>query len=200
MVKFDPYDKAFADNPYPVYKQLRDEAPAYFNESLKFWALSRYADVMDAQRDFQTFSSAGGVTIEGYDAGLPILLATDPPVHRWHKALITKVFTPQKMGALEPFIRSKVTSLLDAAAHKPEFDFVQEFSLLLPLEVISELVGIPVERRREIHDLTNGLLFRGEEGLDMEKMAGIAAATFAIYAELIDERRKNPRNDLLGRD
>jgi cytochrome P450 len=195
VIKFDPYDKAYAENPYPIYKQLRDEAPVYYNEPLKFWALSRYADVLEAHRDFKTFSSAGGVTIEGYDAGQPILLATDPPVHRWHKALITKVFTPQKMGALEPFIRNKVALLLDEAAKKSEFDFVQEFALLIPLEVISELIGIPVERRREIHDLTNSVLYRGEEAVDLDKMGTIMATTFAIYMELVEERRKHPRND-----
>ncbi len=195
MVNFDPYDKAFARDPYPVYKLLRDEAPVFYNEALKFWALSRYSDVMEAHKDYKTFSSAGGVTIEGYDAGQPILLATDPPVHRWHKSLITKVFTPQKMGALEPFIRNKVTSLLDQASKKPEFDFVQEFSLQIPLDVISELIGIPEERRRQIHDLTNSLLYRGEEAMDLEKMAAVMATTFGIYMELIEERRKQPRND-----
>ena len=116
MVEFNPYDKDFAHDPYPIYKQLRDEAPVYHCEPLNFWALSRFADVLDAHRDFKAFSSAGGVTIEGFDAMVPLLIVKDPPEHRWHKALITRVFTPNRMAALEPFIRDLVISLLDQAA------------------------------------------------------------------------------------
>jgi cytochrome P450 len=194
MMEFNPYDKTFAHDPYPTYKRLRDEAPVYHCEPLNFWALSRFADVLEAHRDFKTFSSAGGVTIEGFDAMVPLLIVKDPPEHKWHKALITRVFTPNRMGALEPFIRHLVTSLLDAAAQKPEFDFVQEFALQVPLQVISELIGIPGEYRQEIHRLTNKLLNRDDSSGLMEMAATMEAAN-AIYMELVRERRANPRND-----
>lgn len=79
MIEFNPYDKTFAHDPYPTYKRLRDEAPVYHCEPLNFWALSRFADVLEAHRDFKTFSSAGGVTIEGFDAMVPLLIVKDPP-------------------------------------------------------------------------------------------------------------------------
>lgn len=195
MVDFNPYDREFAADPYPIYKQLRDEAPVYYNEPLKFWALSRYADVLEGHRDFQTFSSTGGVTIEGMDAFLPLLITKDPPEHRWHKALVTKVFTQERMGALEPFIRNLVVSLLDKAAAKPEFDFVQEFSLHIPLQVISELIGIPAELRQQIHDLTNKMLYRGDDGADLAELAATMATTHALYVDLVKERRARPRQD-----
>jgi len=195
MIEFNPYAQEFANDPYPLYKQLRDEAPVYHCEPLNFWALSRYADVLEAHRDFKTFSSAGGVTIEGMDAHIPLLIVKDPPEHRWHKALITKVFTQERMGALAPFIRNLVVSLLDKAAEKPEFDFVQEFALLIPLEVISELIGIPPELRQEIHALTNRMLFRGEGGPDMAEMAAVMGKTLEIYGGLVRDRRAKPRND-----
>jgi cytochrome P450 len=194
MFEFNPYDKAFAHDPYPIYKQLRDEAPVYHCAPLNFWALSRFADVLEAHRDFKTFSSAGGVTIEGYDAMVPLLIVKDPPEHKWHKALITRVFTPNRMGALEPFIRTLVTSLLDQAAQKPEFDFVEEFALQVPLQVISELIGIPVEYRQEIHRLTNKLLNR-DDGTGLMELAGTMEAANAIYMQLVQDRRLNPRND-----
>jgi cytochrome P450 len=195
MIDFNPYDRAFANDPYPIYKQLRDEAPVYHCKPLKFWALSRYADVLEAHRDFKTFSSAGGVTIEGYDANIPLLIVKDPPEHRWHKALITKVFTQERMGALEPFIRKLVNSLLDKAAEKTEFDFVQEFALLIPLEVISELIGILPELRQEIHAATNKVLFRGEDAADAGEMFATMARVHNIYLELVRDRRAHPRND-----
>ena len=194
MIEFNPYDNAFADDPYPTYKQLRDAAPVYYCEPLNFWALSRFADVLEAHRDHKTFSSAGGVTIEGFDAMVPLLIVKDPPEHKWHKALITRVFTPNRMGALEPFIRNLVTSLLDQAAHKSEFDFVKEFALQVPLQVISELIGIPAEYRQEIHKLTNKLLNRDDSSGLMEMAATMEAAN-NIYMELVQDRRANPRND-----
>jgi cytochrome P450 len=194
MVEFNPYDKDFAHDPYPIYKQLRDEAPVYHCAPLNFWALSRFADVLDAHRDFKTFSSAGGVTIEGFDAMVPLLIVKDPPEHRWHKALITRVFTPNRMAALEPFIRDLVISLLDTAAQKQEFDFVQEFALQVPLQVISELIGIPQEFRQEIHRLTNRLLNR-DDASGLAELADTMAAANAIYIGLVQERRAHPRND-----
>ena len=195
MIEFNPYSMSFATDPYPVYKQLRDEAPVYHHEPLNFWAISRYADVLEAHRDFQTYSSAGGVTIESMDAGSGLLITKDMPEHRWHKQFITKVFTPQKMGELEPFIRNLVTSLLDKAQDTDEFDFVQEFALLIPLEVISELIGIPAEYRRQIHDLTNKMLDRSEGAVDMMKTMENVGAQMGIYSGIITERRENPRND-----
>jgi cytochrome P450 len=115
MIAFDPYSMDFATDPYPVYKQLRDEAPVYFHEGLNFWAISRYADVVAAHQDHDTFSSAGGVTIESMvDNGL--LIMKDLPEHRWHKALVTKVFTRDRMGAMEGFVRERCVKLLEAAA------------------------------------------------------------------------------------
>lgn len=194
MIEFNPYDKAFANDPYPVYKRLRDEAPIYQCAPLNFYAVSRYADVLEAHRDFKTFSSAGGVTIEGLDAMVPLLIVKDPPEHLWHKALITKVFTPNRMGSLEPFIRNLVISLLDKAALKEEFDFVQEFALQVPLQVISELIGIPEEFRQEIHRLTTKLLYR-EDGAGLAELASTMAASHEIYLGLVRERRACPRND-----
>ena len=194
MVYFDPYDRDYADNPYPVYKQLRDEAPVYHSPERNFWALSRYEDVREAHRDFATWSSAGGVTIEGYDKGAPVLIVKDPPEHRWHKELITKVFTVQRMAALEPFARKLCVELLERLSEADEFDLVQEFALQVPLQVISELIGIPDEYRQAIHDLANQSIAR-EDGMTPERQKEINAKKFAVYIHLIQERRAKPRND-----
>lgn len=194
MINFNPYDAGFANDPYPIYRQLRDEAPVYHCEPLKFWAISRYADVQEAHRDFKTFSSAGGVTIEGLEAMAPVLIVKDPPEHIWHKALITKVFTPARMGALESYIRSLVISLLEKAAQQEEIDFVQEFALQVPLQVISELIGIPQDFREEIHRLTNKLISR-EGGAGLGELGVSMGALNEIYLGLVRERRARPRND-----
>ncbi|MCE7798869.1 cytochrome P450 [Sphingobium sufflavum] len=193
-VALNPYEMGFAENPYPTYKRLRDEAPVFHNRDLNFWALSRFDDVSAAHRDHLTFSSAGGVTIEGMDAYAPLLIVKDMPEHRWHKALVTKVFSPARMGALEPFIRNLVVSLLEAAAQEDEFDFVQQFALQVPLQVISELIGIPTEYRAEIHHLTNKMLFR-DKNSSMEDIGATMEAANTIYRGLVRERRAKPRED-----
>jgi cytochrome P450 len=102
VVHFDPYSIEFHNDPYPVYKQLRDEAPVFFHEGLNFYAVSRYEDVVEAHRDNETYSSAGGVTIEPFSDS-SVLIMKDLPEHRWHKNLVTKVFTRDRMNNMEPF-------------------------------------------------------------------------------------------------
>lgn len=195
MTSFEPYSLEFATNPYPTYKWLRDEAPVYHHEGLNFWAISRYADVVQAHFDPATYSSAGGVTIEPMpDIGF--LIMKDPPNHRIHKMLVTKVFTPQRMMAMEDFVRRECIRLLEAAAEKEEFDFVKDFAVDLPLTVISEMIGIPEELRHDIHNFANMLLYRGD--VEMESIVQAGMAAHATYAELIRLRRLNPRDDVIS--
>ena len=132
MIEFDPYSIDFHNDPYPVYKQLRDEAPVFFHERLNFWAISRYADVVEAHRDNEAFCSSGGVSIEPPAEESSVLIQKDNPEHRWHKALVTKVFTRERMGAMEPFVRELCIKLLDRAADKASSDFVSDFAVQLP--------------------------------------------------------------------
>jgi cytochrome P450 len=195
MIDFDPYSIEFHNDPYPVYRLLRDEAPVYFHAPLKIYAISRYADVVEAHRDNETYSSAGGVTIEGTEAGGASLITKDIPEHRWHKALVTKVFTRERMGAMEPFVRDLCVKLLEKAAEKDEFDFVSDFAVQLPLSVISELIGIPEEFRHDIHYFANMMLARGE--VDPAQIYRAQKASDATYAELIRYRRAHPRDDVI---
>jgi cytochrome P450 len=195
MIDFDPYSIEFHNDPYPVYKRLRDEAPVYFHEGLNFYAISRYADVVEAHRDNVTFSSAGGVTIEGSEGGGAALITKDIPEHRWHKALVTKVFTRERMGGMEPFVRDLCVKLLEQSAGKGEFDFVNDFAVQLPLSVISELIGIPEEFRHNIHHFANMMLARGE--VDPMEVYKAKVASDETYAELIRYRRAHPRDDVI---
>lgn len=193
-INFDPYSIEFATDPYPLYKQLRDEAPVYHHEGLNFWSLARYADVVAAHQDNETFSSAGGVTIEPMvDNGL--LIMKDVPEHRWHKALVTKVFTRDRMNAMEPFVRERCVEVLTRAADKGEFDFVKDFAVQLPLNVISELIGIPQELRADIHHFANMVLMRGE--VDLMEVYRAKTAADEVYLSLIRERRAKPRDDVI---
>lgn len=113
-VAFDPFSEEFFNDPYPIYRRLRDEAPVYHSEDLNFYALSRHEDVAAAFKDFDTYSSARGVTLDQVSSGdvikEPLVQFLDPPAHRRMRGLVNKVFTPRAVLALEPMLLG-ITSL-----------------------------------------------------------------------------------------
>ncbi|ONH24006.1 cytochrome P450 [Pseudofrankia asymbiotica] len=195
MVEFNPYDLATYRDPYPVYRALRDEAPVHHNAELGFWALSRHTDVLAAHNDWQTYSSTGGVTIEGREAGAPMIILRDPPEHRWHRKIVSKVFSPRRMLALEPYIRRRAGELLDRFLDAHEFDAVRDFSVQLPLDVISELLGIPEEYRQTINECSDRMLARGDGVDDEAEFVAANVEILNIYLSLAAERRRNPTDD-----
>ena len=201
MLTFNPYDREYGINPYTLYARLRDEAPVYHNPEMNFWALSRFEDVLNGHRDAKLFSSTGGVTIEGTEKAMPFLIVKDQPEHTWAKALVVKMFSRHRMMALDAFMRTKAAELLETAyeKHGPdgEFDFVKEFSVQLPLSVISELLGIPEELRAEIHQLSNVTIARGSD-MDQNAAAMATMRTMEIYMGLAADRRANPRDDVVS--
>ncbi|MGK2869172.1 MAG: cytochrome P450, partial [Mycobacterium sp.] len=102
---YDPFDNAIDDDPYPIWKRMREEAPLYYNEKYNFYALSRYADVAPALPDWQTYRSGHGTTADILFSGIEvppgILLFEDPPLHDLHRKLLSRVFTPRRMLAVE---------------------------------------------------------------------------------------------------
>jgi cytochrome P450 len=198
LVFWSPFSKEITANPYPVYRALRDEAPVYHNEELDLYALSRYDDVLAAHLDPETFSSAHGVTIEGIDAGMPFLLVKDQPEHTWHRKIVSRVFTPRRIADLEPFIRERAAALLDPHLEDGRLDVVEDYSMRLPLDVIGELIGIPVDLRADVHILSDRLGAReGEELLPEDAMAAMDDLR-DLFAGLVGARRKAPGDDVIS--
>lgn len=202
MLEFNPYGREYTENPYPIYARLRDEAPVYHNAKMKFWALSRYEDVVNAHNDPETYSSTGGVTIEGMEAKTPLLIVKDPPEHTWTKRLVAAMFNRPRMAALEVFIRERVIQYLkelyETYGADGEFDIFSKFTVELPLSVISELLGIPKELRADVHNFSNALMARGEN-IDPEKGPEIARDKLVdLYLKLSRERRANPSDDVIS--
>jgi cytochrome P450 len=201
-VYYDPYDVEIDDNPYPVWKHLRDEAPLYRNEEHDFWALSRYDDVIEGFRDSARFSSTHGVTLDPAASGpnaykTMSLLALDPPRHGKMRALVSRGFTPRRVLDLEPRIRELSRQYIDAAIERGSFDFIGDFAGKLPMDVISELVGVPEPDRAELRRLADLLVHR-EEGINDVPPAGVAAALELVvyYADMIAQRRRERTDDL----
>src|SRR5512135_1091414 len=147
MIDFNPYSYDIHEDPFPTYRQLREYAPVYRNEALGFWALSRYDDVLAAFKDPLTFSNAQGVSLERSSAGnasaLASFLAMDPPRHDQMRALVSRGFTPRRVTDLEPRIRALAAGHIDAFIAAGQCDIIQDFAGKLPMDVVSELLGVP---------------------------------------------------------
>lgn len=166
MVEFNPYSWSFHEDPYSIYRALREEAPAYYNPDLRFWALSRHADVLEGFRRPMVFSNACGVALEAMSPDAHIvmsMLAIDPPRHDKLRGLVSKVFTPRRVKALEPHIRELTSGLIDDFIERGECDFIEDFAGILPMDVISEMLGFPKADRAEIRRWAD-LVVHHEEG------------------------------------
>ena len=196
MVEYNPFDWDTAHNPYPVYRQLRDEAPVYRSEQFGFWALSRYEDVVAAHLNNDDFSSAHGVTIEGAEKDAPFLIVKDPPEHTAHRRIVGRLFTPRRIALMEPFVRRTAAGLLDKLRDADRFDVVEDFSFRLPLDVISELIGIPESYRLQIHHLSDRIAVR--ESAEMTEDGILATLELAgLLTDLVRERRASPGDDVI---
>jgi len=197
MVEYNPFNRETVHNPFPVYKALRDEAPVYHNEEAGFWALSRYEDVIAAHLDTDTFSSAHGVTIEGVDRGAPFLIVKDPPEHTFHRKIVARLFTPRRIARLEPFIRRTAAELLDKVRDADRFDVVEDFSFRLPMDVISELIGIPESERERVHHLSDRIAARNEDMSVPPDVYEASTELWTLLAGLVRERRAAPGDDVI---
>ncbi|MEE6169975.1 MULTISPECIES: cytochrome P450 [unclassified Mycolicibacterium] len=198
-VYFDPYDVDINTDPYPIFARLRDEAPLYYNEQHDFYALSRFADVNKALVDHETFSSARGAIIELIKANIDIpsgaLIFEDPPIHDIHRKLLARMFTPRKINALEPKIREFCAQSLDPLVGTGRFDFITDFGAVMPMRVISALLGIPEGDQEMIRDHGNEQL-RTEAGQPM-KAAKEGLVDGSIFEAYIDWRKDNPSDDIM---
>ena len=199
---YSPYAYEIHDDPYPTYSRLRDEAPVYRNEAEGFWALSRHADVVAAFRDSARFSSAHGVSLDPAASGphahrTMSFLAMDPPMHGRMRGLVSRGFTPRRVAELEPRIRELTREHLDAALADGAFDFISALAGRLPMDVISELIGVPAADRDEVRRLSDLLVHR-EEGTNDVPPAGVEAAfsLIAYYSDMLAQRRARRTDDL----
>lgn len=199
---FDPYDYAFHEDPYPTYRRLRTEAPLYHNPDLGFWALSRYQDVTAGFRDSTRLSSANGVSLDPAAWGphahrTMSFLAMDDPRHMRMRRLVFKGFTPKRVAEMEDRIRELTLSYLEPALASGRFDWIDEVAGKLPMDVISELMGVPPSDRAEIRRQADLVVHRADGVMDVPPEAIDASLSLVgYYADMVAARRKNPLDDL----
>jgi hypothetical protein len=197
---YSPYAYDLHEDPYPTYKRLRNEAPAYHNVELGFWALSRFDDVFRAMADWETYSSAAGVSLERASAGRPpMIIAMDPPRQQKLRRLVSKAFTPRRVATMEPAVRDLARRYLAPLFARGAADFIQDFSAKLPMDVISTMLGVPAEDRDRLRGWADALLHR-EEGRSDIPQAGLEASARLVryFAEDVERRRGRPGDDLVS--
>ena len=201
-VALDPYDYAFQEDPYPVYAWLREHEPLHHNPGLDLWALTRHEDVAEALRTEGTFSNSYGVAIEksawGPDAHKVMsILGMDPPRQKRLRSLVSRGFTPRRVHDLLPRLQELTDRYLGECLDRGSFDWIADFAGRLPMDVISELMGVPEEDRAEVRRQADVVVHR-EDGVYDVPQAGAEASLWlvAYYQAMVSARRAQPTDDL----
>jgi cytochrome P450 len=194
---WDPYDPSIFDDPHPVYRRLRDEAPLYRNERHGFYAVSRFEDVEQVLVNRDTFVSKYGNILDQMKAGIEMppgtLIFEEPPVHTTRRSLLARVFTPKHMYALEPEVRQFCRNRLDLVDRGDGFDFVADLGSQVPMRVIGMLLGIPESDQEMVRDHFMESMRSGRTGED----AYTEFPDGEMFADYIDWRRDHPSDDLM---
>jgi cytochrome P450 len=198
-VYYDPYDFEIDSDPYPIWRRLRDERPLYYNERYDFFAVSRFDDVDQCSRDWETYISGKGTLLEliksGYEMPPGSIIFEDPPTHHIHRRLLSRVFAPRKIADLEPKIREFCARSLDPLVEKGGFDFIADLGAQMPMRTIGMLLGIPESDQEAIRDRIDEGLRLEESGMpDVDKAFANGNDSFAEY---IEWRAEHPSDDLM---
>ncbi len=199
-VRYDPYDLEIDADPHPVWKRMRDEAPLYYNAEHDFFALSRFDDVEAASLDWPTYISGRGSVLEVIKSGTPmpsgLILFEDPPSHDLHRGLLSRVFTPRRMSAIEPQVRAFCADALDPLVGSGGFDFVADLGAQMPMRTIGMLLGIPEQDQVALREqIDEGMRLSANAASAGETM--LAPFSFETFVEYIDWRADHPSDDLM---
>lgn len=202
-IYYDPYDFEIDADPYPIWKRMRDEAPLYYNEKYDFYALSRYEDVRQCLKDHATYISGKGTVLELIKADWEVppgmMIFEDPPIHDIHRALLAKVFTPNKINAVEPKVRGFCARTLDPLEGTGRFDFITDLGAEMPMRTVGMLLGIPESDQEAIRDHTNnGLNLKKGEMPELNFDNKTASGdTESLFGDYLDWRADHPSDDLM---
>ena len=207
-VHFHPMHPEFVADPYPTYHLLRTEDPVH-QHPLGFWVLTRYEDVVSVLRDARFVKEPIAAVVASRMGGatppVPLsMLERDPPHHTRLRGLVSKAFTPRVVEALRPDIQQIVDGLLDRVAGTHTMDLVEDFAYPLPVVVICQLLGVPVEDRERFKtwgvDIARGLdaILLPPDSEVVQRSGAARRAMIEYFRELIAQRRSSPRDDLLS--
>jgi cytochrome P450 len=200
-VHYHPFSREVFDDPYPVYRQLRDHAPVYLCEEVGMYVLSRFEDVWTALRDHETFSSRFGPAIENPDDNgrKYSIISMDPPRHDHVRGVLSRLFTPSRIAMLEAQVRDIVREHLAPLRPGAVVDIAAQVAGAIPSDVIGLLLGVPQPDRARLREWWDTFLAREEGQVAVPKAAVEASRKISEYTRaLIAERRREPSDDLMS--
>ena len=200
VLEYNPYAFALHEDPYEIYRRLRDEQPAYWNPDLQFWALSRFEDVHAGFRDSVPYSSANGIALEArrQKSALPMMITLDPPEHTVMRKLVSRVFTPRGVADMETEARQIVNTYLDRVAETGACDIVTDLTGPFPMDVISAVLGVPESDRPMLRTHADRILVRedGSMKIPPDALEGFAAL-LGYFADELPRRREGGGSGLV---
>ncbi len=189
----------YLNDPFPLYAQLRAEAPVAWNAERGFWALSRYAEVMAAESDAETFCAGRGILTDEIGAHYdtpPTIMHTDPPEHTRYRRLVQPGFKPSVVKDLEPFIRARARALVARLPTDTTVDVVAELAVPLPIQVISQMLGLPDEDWERCYQWSEAVI-PGATDWPEERRNQLMGEMIEYLLEATRARRADPGADVL---
>ena len=201
-VVFDPFSVEYFENPFDIYRRMREDAPLYYDEKEDFYALTRHEDVAPRSRTSRGFSSARGcdlAMVRKGDVPQRSIIFMDPPDHRHMRSLLNKAFTPRAIQSQKETVIELIDKYL-GEADPDNFDVVQDFSGPFPVEVITRMAGVPEEYRQQVRHWIDTSLHHEPGQIDISETAMQANIDTAMYYfTLIQQRREDPQDDMISR-
>jgi cytochrome P450 PksS len=208
--EFDLWSPQHRANPFPLYARLRREAPVSRHmepdRKVPVWLVTRYKDAVEVLRHPRLVKDPRALTDEARSRYFRLeelsplsqhMLSADPPNHTRLRSLVSKVFTPRRVEELRPRIEAICQQLLDTAQPQGSVDLLDAYAFPVPITVIAELLGVPLEDQHQFREWTGALVNpRGHGGVEGQRKAGMQFITY--FQELIARRRGDPRDDLLS--
>jgi len=192
---YDPSRPDFPEHVHEIYRVLREDHPIYHNEEKGFWAVSRFEDVRSLASAPDRFSSEGTSLGGGL---LPHIQVMDPPRHNALRNLVSMAFTPRRVEQLEPRVRAIARELIDGFAARGSCDLLADFARHLPSRVIGEMIGVPPERRETFLECTEQMIEVTPENSESEAVRAPATKIYEEFSKLLEERRRERRDDLMS--
>jgi cytochrome P450 family 142 subfamily A polypeptide 1 len=199
------HDRFFYVDPHPGFRWLREHAPVYWDETADggLWGVARYADIMEVSRQPELFCSGKSSRPER-DSWIPSMINLDDPQHKRRRNLVNRGFTPRRVAAHEPMLRTLTTELLDAVSARGECEFVSEVAQWIPMAVIGDMLGMPRDNHAELLRWSDELLGGGEvaaiadDGERRARQASVALEYWSFARAVIADRKQQPRDDLIS--
>jgi hypothetical protein len=195
---YNPFLPEMRDNPYPVFRRLREEDPIHYSETIRSWVLTRHADVVGIFTDPRL--SSDRTKARKYRGGGRVTsgtFQTDPPQHTRVRNLVTKAFTPKVVESMRARVESVVDDLLDKLSSREEADIIDEFAYPLPMTVISEILGAPASDHAKFQRWGRELAPAIDHTFSGRAQTTVGAEMGAYFVDLVPKRRADPQDDLI---